>query len=74
MRHLIRLVKASVVLHNLFVALHQVPKSWLTMDDLISPEFYDELKSDEFLSLDLTGCPEGTRCEEVHNFLSALLQ
>jgi hypothetical protein len=44
------------------------------MDDLLSPDFDDEFKSDEFLSLDLTGRPEGTRREEVHNFLSALLQ
>ncbi len=45
-----------------------VPKSWLSMDDLISPDFDDDLKSDEFLSSDLTGCPEGMRHEEVHNF------
>jgi hypothetical protein len=43
------------------------------MDDLISPDFYDEVDSDEFLSENWTGHPEGTHCEEVHNFLSALL-
>jgi hypothetical protein len=44
------------------------------MDDLIGPDFGDEVNSDEFLSENLTGHPEGTHHEEVHNFLSALLQ
>jgi hypothetical protein len=44
------------------------------MDDLISPDFDDEVDSDEFLSENLTDRREGTRHEEVHNFLSALLQ
>ncbi len=57
MRHLIRLVKASAVLRNLFVGSHPVPESWLAMDDLISFDFDDELKSDEFLSSDLIGHP-----------------
>jgi hypothetical protein len=43
---LIRLVKASAVLHNLFVASHAVWKSWLSMDDLISPDFDDEIDTD----------------------------
>ncbi len=73
-RHLIRLVKASAVLHNLFVGSHPVPKSRLTMDDVIHPDFDDDLKPNEFLSSNLTGHPEGTHREEVHNFLSALLQ
>jgi hypothetical protein len=74
MRQLIRLVKASAVLHHLFVGSHAVPKSWLSMGGLISPDFDDEVNSDEFLSENLTGHPEGAHCEEVHNFLSALLQ
>lgn len=68
MRHLTRLVKAAAVLHNLFVGTHPIPKSWLSWDDLISPDFDVELKSDEFFSLDLTGHLEGTCHEEVHNF------
>ncbi len=47
------------MLHNLFVGSHSVPKSWLSMDDLLSPDFYDELDSNEFLSENLTGHPEG---------------
>jgi hypothetical protein len=31
MRHDIRLVKVSVVLHNLFVGSHSVPKTWLSV-------------------------------------------
>ncbi len=73
MRHLIGLVKASAVLHNLFVGSHTVPKSWLSLEELIIPDFDDELDSDEYLS-SMTGQPEGTCCEEIHNFLSALLQ
>ncbi len=72
MGHLIRLNKASAVLHNLFVGTHPVPKSWLSVEDLISPDFDDELKSDEFLNPDLTGHPEGTHHEEVYSFLSTI--
>jgi hypothetical protein len=65
MRHLIRLVKASAVLHNLFGSCHAVPKSWLSMENLISPDFDDEVNSDEFLSENLTGHSEGIPHEEV---------
>jgi hypothetical protein len=39
MKELIRFVKASAVLHNLFVRKHAVPKSWLSMEDLMEPDF-----------------------------------
>ncbi len=76
MRFLIKLVKASAVLHNLFVDQHTVPKSWLSLDDLTNPDFEDEIDEELYLSPTLIGSSraEGTRREEVHNFLSAKLQ
>ncbi len=47
MRFLIKLVKASAVLHNLFVDQLTVPKSWLSLDDLINPDFEDN-QDEEF--------------------------
>ncbi len=55
MRHLIRLVKESTVLHNLFLGSNSVPKSWFTMEDLIILDFDDEMSSDKYLSSNLTG-------------------
>ncbi len=76
MRFLIKFVKASAVLHNLFEEQHTVPKSWLSVDDLLNPDWEDDLDEDLFLSLSLPvhGRSEANRREEVHNFLSAKLQ
>jgi hypothetical protein len=73
---LIKLVKASAVLHNLFVDRHTVPKSWLSLEDLINPDFKDEVDEELYLLQTLIGSghSEGTHHEEVHNFLSAKLQ
>ena len=76
MRFLIKLVKASAVLHNLFVDQHTLPKSWLSLDDLINPDVGDDPDEEFYLSacLRANGNSDGTRREEVHNFLSAKLQ
>ena len=76
MRFLIKLVKASAVLHNLFVDQHTLPKSWLSLDDLIKPDVEDDLDEEFYLSacLQANANSDGTRREEVHNFLSAKLQ
>jgi len=76
MRFLIKLVKALAVLHNLFIGHHLVPKSWLSLDDLIVHDIEDELDETCFLSSNLAnrGCSNGTRREEVHNFLDAKLR
>jgi hypothetical protein len=76
MGFLIKLVRASGVLHNLFVNHHKVPKSWLSLDDLLDPDFDDDLDEQLYLSQNLSGTArsEGTCHEEVHNFLSAKLQ
>jgi hypothetical protein len=76
MKELIRFVKASAVLHNLFVHKHAVPKSWLSMEDLMEPDFDDDLDENLYLShrLDERRANDSTRREEVHNYLSAKLQ
>ena len=76
MKELIRFVKASAVLHNLFVRKHAVPKSWLSMEDLMEPDFDDDLDENLYLShrLDERHAKDATRREEVHNYLSAKLQ
>jgi hypothetical protein len=76
MRFLIKLVKASAVLHNLFVDQHTLPKSWLSLDDLINPDVEDDLDEEFYFlaSLRANGSSDGTRRGEVHNFLSAKLQ
>jgi len=76
MKELIRFVKASAVLHNLFVRKHAVPKSWLSMEDLMEPDFDDDLDENLYLShrLDERRANDSTRREEVHNYLSAKLQ
>jgi len=38
------------VLHNLFVHAHEVPKSWMSTEDLISPDFDVVVDSNVFLS------------------------
>jgi hypothetical protein len=53
MRFHIKLVKASAVLHNLFAEQHTVPKSWLSVDDLINMDWEDDLDEDLFLSTSL---------------------
>jgi hypothetical protein len=60
MRFVIKLVKASAVLHNLFVEQHTVPKSWLSMDDLIDADWDDDLDEELYLSPTITvsGCPD----------------
>ncbi len=50
MRFVIKLVKASAVLHNLFVEQHTVLKSWLSMDDLIDADWEDDLDEDLYLT------------------------
>jgi hypothetical protein len=50
MKEVINFVKASAVLHNLFVCKHAVPKSWLSMDDLVEPDFDDDLDENLYLS------------------------
>jgi hypothetical protein len=77
MGFLIKLVRASGVLHNLFVNHHKVPKSWLSLDDLLDPDFDDDLDEELYLSENLrciSAPSEGTHPEEVQNFLSAKLQ
>jgi hypothetical protein len=76
MRQLIKYVKASAVLQNLFVGKHCVPKSWLSMDDLHETDMEDELDEELFLSehMNATHGNEGIQCAEVHNFLRAQLQ
>jgi hypothetical protein len=76
MGFLIKLVRASGVLHNLFVNHHKVPKSWLSLDDLLDPDYDDDMDEQLYLSPNLSkkARSEGTRREEVHNFLSAKLQ
>jgi hypothetical protein len=76
MKDLIRFVKASAVLHNLFVCKHAVPKSWLSMEDLVEPDFDDDLDENLFLShrVEERHANDAARREEVHNYLSAKLQ
>ncbi len=47
---LIRFVKSSAVLHNLFVHKHAIPKSWLSMENLMEPDFDDVLDENIFES------------------------
>jgi hypothetical protein len=54
MRFLIKLVKASAVLHNLFVDQHKVPKSWLSFDDILDPDFDNDLDKELYLSENLS--------------------
>ena len=76
MKEVINFVKASAVLHNLFVRKHAVPKSWLSMDDLVEPDFDDDLDENLYLShrVEEMRANDATRREEVHNYLSAKLQ
>jgi hypothetical protein len=76
MLQLIRIVKVAAVLHNLFVQKHEVPKSWFSSDDLVESDLVPELDEKIYLSPSLTllRASEGTRREEVHNYLSAKLQ
>ena len=76
MLQLIRMVKVAAVLQNLFVQKHEVPKSWFSSDDLVESDLVPELDDEIYLSpsLLLLRASEGTRREEVHNFLSAKLQ
>jgi hypothetical protein len=43
---LIKLVKASAIIHNLFVQQHTVPKSWLSLDDLIDVDWEGDLDAE----------------------------
>jgi hypothetical protein len=76
MLELIRIVKAAVVLHNLFVQKHEVPMSWFSSNDLVEPDLVPQLDEEIYLSPSslLQRANEGSRREEVHNFLSAKLQ
>ncbi len=69
-------MKASAIIHNLFVQQHTVPKSWLSLDDLIDADWEGDLDADLYLSTTVTMCnlSDAARREEVHNFLSAKLQ
>jgi hypothetical protein len=73
---IIKLVKVSAVLHNLFVGTHAVPKSWLSADDILDSEF--RFNDNEIINPNIYITPglhgQATCWEEVHNFLSALLQ
>jgi hypothetical protein len=73
---LIKLVKASAIIHNLFVQQHTVPKSWLSLDDLIDADWEGDLDADLYLSptVTMSNLSDAARREEVHNFLSAKLQ
>jgi hypothetical protein len=73
MNELIRFVKASAVLHNLLVHKHVVPKSWLSFEELVEPDFDDNLDENLFLShrVEERRANDVTRREEVHNYLSA---
>jgi hypothetical protein len=71
MQFIIKLVKVSVVLHNLLVDHHTIPKSWLSLEDLTEPDLPGDLDELFYLSPTSTG---SSRREEVHNFLSAKLQ
>ena len=73
---LIKLVKASAIIHNLFVQQHTIPKSWLSLDDLIDADWEGDLDADLYLSptVTMSNLSDAARREEVHNFLSAKLQ
>ncbi len=64
------------MLHNLFVHKHAVPKSWLSMEDLVEPDFDDDLDENLCLShrVEERRANYAARREEVHNYLSAKLQ
>ncbi len=70
MTFLIKLVKASAVLHNLFVDQHTLPKSWLSLDDLINPDIEDDLDEEFYLSacLQATGSSDGTCVKKCITF------
>jgi hypothetical protein len=73
MQMLIKLVKVSAVLYNLLVKRHRVPQTWFSKMDNLDIDVEEEIDADEYLS---SNCPSNnTTCrDEVHNFLSALLQ
>ena len=73
MQMLIKLVKVSAVLHNLLVRRHTVPQTWFSKMDNVDVDIEEELDADNYLSVNCHG-NHTTRQEEVHNFLSALLQ
>jgi hypothetical protein len=73
MQMLIKLVKVSAVLHNLLVRRHTVPQTWFSKMDNVDVDIEEELDADNYLSVNCHG-NHTTRREEVHNFLSALLQ
>jgi len=77
MKELIRVVKAAVVLHNLLVGQHELPKSWFSKDDVVEPDVILHLDEEIYLSPSTTlqqGNGDVMRRDEVHNFLSAKLQ
>jgi hypothetical protein len=64
-------VKVSAVLHNLLVGHHIVPKSWLSLEDLIDPDVVDDLDETFYLSSFSSGSgisSHGNLCEEVQTF------
>ena len=65
MQFIIKLVKVSVVLHNLLVDHHTIPKSWLSLEDLTEPDLPGDLDELFYLSPTSTG---SSHREEVHNF------
>jgi hypothetical protein len=70
MKDLIRFVKASSVLHNLFVHKLDVPKSWLSMEDLVEPDFDDDLDENLYRShrVEERHANDATCREEFRNF------
>jgi hypothetical protein len=77
MKELIRLVKAAVVLHNILVGQHEVPKSWFSTDDVAEPDVVLQLDEEIYLSPSVTlqqGNGDVMCQDDVHNFLHAKLQ
>lgn len=70
-RHLIKLVNACSAPHNVVGGCHFALKPWLSIENLISLEINNnpnKLNSDDYLSPNLVGHPEGAHPEEVYEY------